>query len=86
MANHITIGVYTNGQWKYNVVRDEDLESHIEYNKTFRWGRLLYVDGVRVYDGCHKEEVLGKYDAIAREVYADLSSRVNMGVPTIPYR
>jgi len=43
--NHLTLGIYGNGQLVYNVVRPEDLESHIEYNKTFRFGRLLYVDG-----------------------------------------
>ena len=86
MANHLTIGVYSNGQWKYNVVRDEDLKSHIEYNKTFRFGRLLYVNGERVYDGCHSKEQLPKYDKIAEDAYKDLLSRVNMNKPTIPYR
>ena len=82
--NHLTLGVYTNGQYKYNVVRDEDLESHIEYNKTWRWGRLLYVDGERVYDGCLKEESLPMYDEIARNFYEN--NNVNMNKPTIPYR
>lgn len=54
--NHLTLGIYSNGQYKFNVVRDEDLESHIEYNKTWRWGRLLYVDGKRVWNGCVKTE------------------------------
>lgn len=35
--NYLTLGIYSNGQYKFNVVRDEDLESHIEYNKTWRW-------------------------------------------------
>lgn len=82
--NHLTLGVYTNGQYKYNVVRDEDLEHHIEYNKTWRWGRLLYVDGERVYDGCHKKESLPMYDEIARNFYEN--NNVNMNKPTIPYR
>lgn len=82
--NHLTLGVYTNGQYKYNVVKEEDLESHIEYNKTWRWGRLLYVDGERVYDGCHKEESLPMYDEIARNFYEN--NNVNMNKPTIPYR
>lgn len=86
MANHLTIGVYSNEQWKYNVVRDEDLDHHIWYNKTFRWGRLLYVDGKRVYDGCHSEEILPKYDKIAEDVYSDLIGKINMNNPTIPYR
>lgn len=82
---HLTIEVYTNKQWKYNVVRDEDLEDHIEYNKTWRWGRLLYVDGVRVYDGCHKAESLPMYDALAKEVYEDLLKKVNLNKDTRPY-
>lgn len=43
--NHITIGVYANDDYKVNVVKDEDLVSHIEYNKVFRYGRALFVDG-----------------------------------------
>ena len=43
---HHTRGVYANGEYKDNAVRAEDLESHIEYNKTFRFGRALLVDGV----------------------------------------
>ena len=85
MANHLTLGIYANGQYKYNVVRDEDLENHIEYNKTFRFGRLLYVDGIRVYDGCeNRKEKLDGYDKIAEEFYRN--NKVNMNIPTIPYR
>ena len=81
---HLTLGIYGNGDYKYNVVLDEDLESHIEYNKTFRFGRLLYVDGERVYDGCYKPEYLDKYDKIAAEFYSH--NNVDIHRPTIPYR
>lgn len=81
---HLTLGVYANGEYKFNVVRDEDLEYHIEYNKTFRFGRILYVDGKRVYDGCIKPEYLEKYDQIAKEFYE--TNNINMNVATIPYR
>lgn len=81
---HLTLGVYANGEYKFNVVRDEDLELHIEYNKTFRFGRILYVDGERVYDGCIKPENLEKYDQIAKEFYK--TNNINMNVATIPYR
>ena len=40
---HVTVGVYMNGQYKYNIVRDEDLENHIKYNKIFRFGRGGYL-------------------------------------------
>lgn len=85
MANHLTLGIYANGQYKYNVVREEDLENHIEYNKTFRFGRLLYVDGERVYDGDAQTRAdLEKYDKIAEDFYKN--NKVNMNIPTIPYR
>ena len=34
---HVTVGVYMNGVYKVNIVRDEDLEDHIQYNKKFRF-------------------------------------------------
>lgn len=86
MANHLTIGVYSNGDWKYNVVRDEDLESHIDYNKTFRFGRILYVDGKRVYDGTSHPHELEHYDAIEKRVREEILKDINMNKPTIPYR
>lgn len=82
--NHLTLGIYSNGQYTFNVVRDEDLESHIEYNKTWRWGRLLYVDGKRVWNGCIKNECLKKYDDIAKNFYKN--NNINMSKATIPYR
>ena len=84
MANYLTLGVYASGQYTYNVVKEEDLENHIEYNKTFRPGRLLYVDGKRVHDGNVKtKETLDTYDNISEEFYKN--SKVDMSIPTIPY-
>ena len=83
MANHLTLGVYLSGDYTYNVVREEDLEEHIQFNKTFRPGRLLYVDGQRIYNGVIKKEALSKYDTVAEEFYA--SYNINMSKPTIPY-
>lgn len=82
--NHLTLGIYSNGQYKFNVVRDEDLESHIEYNKTWRWGRLLYVDEKRVWNGCVKNEYLKKYDDIAKNFYEN--NNIDISKATIPYR
>ena len=31
--NHVTVGVYMNGKYKVNIVKDKDLKDHIEYNK-----------------------------------------------------
>lgn len=49
--NHVTIGVYTDNTYKVNVVRDKDLQNHIEYNKLMRFGRGLFVDGKCVNQG-----------------------------------
>ena len=49
--NHITVGVYKNGDYHINVVREEHLEDHILYNTTMRFGRALFVDGKCIYDG-----------------------------------
>lgn len=84
MANYLTLGVYASGQYTYNVVKEEDLETHIEYNKAFRPGRLLYVDGKRVHDGNIKTgENLDIYDTISEEFYKN--AKVDMRIPTIPY-
>lgn len=48
---HTTIGIYPNGFPKFNGVKAEHLEEHIQYNKDFRPGRALMVDGVIVYGG-----------------------------------
>ena len=81
---HVTLGIYSNKEYVYNVVRDEDLESHISYNKTFRPGRVFYVDGERVNNGMMKEEYLGVYDEIAKNFFEE--DGVNKHIATIPYR
>jgi hypothetical protein len=43
--NHLSVGVYNNNTHVINIVKDVHLQSHIEYNKTFRPGRLLFIDG-----------------------------------------
>lgn len=48
---HTTIGLYPNGEFKMNGVKPEDLQGHIEYNKQWRWGRALFVDGICVFKG-----------------------------------
>lgn len=85
MKNHLTLGIYPDHSYKYNVVRDEDLEEHIIYNQAFRPGRLLYIDGKRIYNGLIKQELLVEYDEAAKEFYEN-TSRINMNILTIPYR
>lgn len=53
-----TIGIYSNGQFKFNGVLERNLQSHIEYNKQLRFGRALIVDGQIAYSGIIKEEAL----------------------------
>lgn len=86
MKNHLTIGVYPNKDFVYNVVRDEDLQNHIDYNTTFRPGRLLYVDGKRVTNGMIRKECLEDYDNFVEQLIRTQLSDVNMCNPTIPYR
>ena len=79
IKNHVTVGVYQNGVYKHNIVRDEDLLSHIEYNKTFRFGRGLFVDGVCVNQGYLSGEQVRNWTRRIREMTFDTSK------PTIPY-
>lgn len=83
--NHLVLNVYASGDYKYNVVKDCDLEENIEFNKQWRFGRIIYVDGNRVYDGCIVKEALGKYDDIAKDFFENKAKDINMFKPTIPY-
>ncbi len=58
---HKTYGVYRNGTWKRNAVLDEDLASHIEYNKMMRFGRALIVDGEVVHCGYFPQEEIEQW-------------------------
>jgi hypothetical protein len=77
---HTTIGIYLDGSYKVNGVQDQDLNSHIEYNKTFRFGRALIVDGKIVHLGYFKLEALQKI--IQENNFTDLQ----MNSCTVPYR
>ena len=77
---HLTVGVYMNGQYVYNVVRDQDLKEHVEYNKTFRFGRGLFVDGKCIHQGYLSGEQVRNWTKRISEMNIDMSK------PTIPYR
>lgn len=53
---HVTYGVYANGSWKRNVVSDDRLADHIDFNLTNRPGRCLVVDRRVVHTGYLTQE------------------------------
>ena len=67
--NHITVGVYMNGQYKINIVKDKDLKDHIEYNKKFR----LFVDGKCVNQGYLSGEQVRNWEKRISEMEFDTS-------------
>jgi hypothetical protein len=77
---HTTIGLYANGEKKYNGVANEDLQYHIEYNKKWRFGRALIVDGECVYEGVVSKDIIDK--AVAEQK----ANPVKFNEPTIPYQ
>lgn len=77
---HYTVGVYSNGRYVINVVKDEDFEDHVLYNKTFRFGRGLFVDGKCINQGYLSGEQVRNWEKRISEMDIDLSK------PTTPYR
>ena len=75
---HTTIGVYQDGSYKMNGVDPKDLEEHIEYNKSWRPGRLLLVDGKCVHQGYFKDEKVQEIEEKFQHMKADKI--------TLPYR
>ena len=71
--NHVTVGVYMNGQYKINIVKDKDLKDHIEYNKKFRFGRSLFVDGKCVNQGYLSGEQVRNWEKRISEMEFDTS-------------
>lgn len=69
---HTTIGVYNScvihekpirgRDFKVNGVPPENLKDHIEYNKTWRFGRALFLDGKCIYKGYLKQESCDKFE------------------------
>ena len=54
---HTTVGVYIGDMsFKVNGVRDIDLKQHIAYNKQYRPGRALIVDGKVEHTGYFNDE------------------------------
>lgn len=53
---HHCVGVYSSGDKIHNGVLSDDLNHHIEYCKTFRPGRAIFVDGKCIYRGYLTEQ------------------------------
>ncbi|MEX3625397.1 hypothetical protein [Viridibacillus arvi] len=71
--NYVTIGVYSNDTFKVNIVRPEHIEGHIEYNKTMRFGRALFVNGKCEYSGYLSDEKVAKWTEKIAEMTFDTS-------------
>ena len=84
MRNYVTVGVYSDGSYVVNIVRDDDLEKHIEYNRTFRPGRMLFVDGKFRCGGVLSEPEKTKQISIWEEKIKGMN--FNTRKDTRPYR
>lgn len=78
----LTIGIYSNGDYKHNWVLRKHLQSHIDYNKNNRFGRALVVDGELIYNGMMSEQFLRQWLQDHPQVLAVKPPRY----PTLPYR
>lgn len=79
MKIHTTIGLYPNGDYVINGVLPEDLESHIDYNKRYRYGRALLLDGECIYKGTLSNEQI---DIFERRI---VDENIKMDKCTRPY-
>lgn len=84
LKNHVSLRVYPNKDYVVNIVSDKNLASHIEYNSIFRFGCILYIDGVRQTNGCLKEDCLKEYDDYASNILRALD--INTMKETIPFQ
>lgn len=75
----ISIRIYNSGSLTINNIRPEHIEEHIEYNKTFRFGCALVVDGEIKNEGyLEKDRILSIVDSIDLSKYKHYSE--------LPYR
>lgn len=88
--NRLFFYLYANKESESNVVRPEDLINHIEYNRIFRPGRLMYIEDsekgfVRLNDGIISKDKLIEYDQLAREFFETRGKQINRVKDTRPY-
>jgi len=60
---HHGVGVYKNGDYKQNCIPDFELQEHIDYNTSARFGRGLFIDGKCVHAGYLNEEEVAHWEA-----------------------
>ena len=53
---HHGVGVYKNGDFVQNCIPDFELEQHVQYNTTMRFGRGLFIGGKCVHKGYLSDE------------------------------
>jgi hypothetical protein len=78
----LTIGIYAVGYHKYNWVHPDHLHTHIEYNKKFRPGRALVVDGVVCNEGYLGAEAVTAW----LEAHPEVTGMDEPTYATLPYR
>ena len=71
---HVTVGVYKNNNYKINIVRNEDLKDHIKYNKIFRFGRGLFLDGKCIHKGYLSDEQIKNWEEKISNMKFDMSA------------
>lgn len=76
---HWCVGIYSSLEEIHNGVLDIHLDDHVKYNKLYRPGRALFVDGKCVYSGYLKKD-----DCIRIENEL-LKKSIQFDKPTIPY-
>lgn len=84
-CNHLVLNMYATKDIKYNVVNNDDLIRNYIYNTIYRFGRIIYTDGIRTYNGCIKTEYLTKYDEKAKQFFEGYGKNIDRSTPTIPY-
>ena len=78
--NHSTVGVYANGEYVINIVVEENLENHIQYNLTFRPGRAFFVDGKCRNNGYLSPDKVKEWEGKIKEM------NINLGQDSAPYQ
>lgn len=81
---HLCVGFYPNGDFVVNTVCDKNLQSNIEYNKTFRPGRFYFVDGAHVCGGLLGGKAKDDFIQDCKERMEDLNLKAG-NIDSSPY-